>query len=85
MSSTVATTTAPTATATAVTNTTTATSDAAIMDAQDDATYMMNTFSTLLEGDLFDDELNGRSYIHALGRNCFVKMTDTKPEMALGH
>lgn len=25
----------------------------------DDATYMMNTFSTLLEGDLYDDELNG--------------------------
>ena len=26
----------------------------------DDATYMMNTFSTLLEGDLYDDELNGK-------------------------
>jgi hypothetical protein len=25
----------------------------------DDATYVMNTFSTLLEGDLYDDELNG--------------------------
>ena len=29
----------------------------------DDATYMMNTYSTLLEGDLYDDELNGESLL----------------------
>ena len=26
----------------------------------DDATYMLNSFSGLLEGDLYDDELNGK-------------------------
>ena len=33
--------------------------DAAPTTNVDDATYMMSTFSTLLEGDLYDDELNG--------------------------
>lgn len=31
----------------------------------DDATYMINTFSTLLEGDLYDDELNEISTLFA--------------------
>ena len=35
------------------------TSDAAPSGNVDDASYMMSTFSTLLEGDLYDDELNG--------------------------
>jgi hypothetical protein len=29
----------------------------------DDATYMINSFSGLLEGDLYDDELNGESLL----------------------
>ena len=35
--------------------------DLASSDPVDETTYVMNTFSTLLEGDLYDDELNGKS------------------------
>ena len=34
--------------------------DPSSSDPADDTTYIMNTFSTLLEGDLYDDELNGK-------------------------
>lgn len=41
------------------------TADAVLSTTVDDATYVMNAFSTLLEGDLYDDELNEISTLFA--------------------
>ena len=43
----------------------------------DDANYIMSNFSTLLEGDLYDDELNGKHLV-ILNKNIVFWPTDIR-------